>query len=77
MLPGAAIYFSESGGFKLRGVSKELYDSYLPEFLPYGAGIPTYVLREVARACRLSIQQDLDGGDRGRLRYVHGLGQSF
>lgn len=57
---GAAIYFSESGGFKLRGVSKELYDSYLPEFLPYGAGIPTYVLRE-SRACRLSIQQDLEG----------------
>lgn len=24
---GAAIYFSESGGFKLRGVSKELHDS--------------------------------------------------
>lgn len=57
---GAAIYFSESGGFKLRGVSKELEDSYLPEFLPYGAGIPTYVLRE-SRACRLSIQQDLEG----------------
>ena len=57
---GAAIYFSESGGFKLRGVSKELHDSYLPEFLPYGAGIPTYVLRE-SRACRLSIQQDLEG----------------
>ena len=57
---GAAIYFSESGGFKLRGVSRELHDSYLPEFLPYGAGIPTYVLRE-SRACRLSIQQDLEG----------------
>ena len=57
---GAAIYFSESGGFKLRGVSKELEDSYLPEFMPYGAGIPTYVLRE-SRACRLSIQQDLEG----------------
>ena len=57
---GAAIYFSESGGFKLRGVSKELRDSYLPEFMPYGAGIPTYVLRE-SRACRLSIQQDLEG----------------
>ena len=57
---GAAIYFSESGGFKLRGVSRELEDSYLPEFMPYGAGIPTYVLRE-SRACRLSIQQDLEG----------------
>ena len=31
-----------------------------PSFLPYGAGIPTYVLRE-SRACRLSIQQDLEG----------------
>ena len=49
---GAAIYFSESGGFKLRGVSKELLDSYLPEFLPYGAGIPTYVLRESRTAAR-------------------------
>ena len=28
--------------------------------MPYGAGIPTYVLRE-SRACRLSIQQDLEG----------------
>ena len=39
---------------------RSLQDSYLPEFMPYGAGIPTYVLRE-SRACRLSIQQDLEG----------------
>ena len=56
---GAAVYFSESGGFKLRGVSHGIMDSYLPEFIPYGAGIPTYVLRE-SRACRLSIQQATD-----------------
>ena len=56
---GAAVYFSESGGFKLRGVSHGIMDSYLPEFIPYGAGIPTYVLRE-SRACRLSIQQGTD-----------------
>lgn len=45
---GAAIYFSESGGFKLRGVSKELEDSYLPEFMPYGAGIPDLRASRVA-----------------------------
>lgn len=60
---GAALYFSESGGFKLRGISRGMRDSYLPEFVPYGAGIPTYVLRE-SRACRISIQQDPEG-DRG------------
>ena len=57
---GASMYFSESGGFKLRGVSRGMMDSYLPEFIPYGVGIPTYVLRE-SRACRLSIQQGGDG----------------
>ena len=51
---GTTIYFSESGGFKLRGVSKGLAGLYVPEFIPYGAGIPTYVLHE-QRACRLSI----------------------
>ena len=51
---GTTIYFSESGGFKLRGVSEGLEDSFVPEFIPYGAGVPTYVLRE-QRACRLSI----------------------
>lgn len=51
---GATILFSESGGFKLRGVSHGLLDTFVPEFIPYGAGVPTYVLRE-SRACRLSI----------------------
>ena len=60
---GTTIYFSESGGFKLRGVSKELEDAFVPEFIPYGAGVPTYVLRE-QRACRLSIvpPDDRNGG---------------
>lgn len=51
---GTTIYFSENGGFKLRGASKTLAGDYLPDFIPYGAGIGTYVLRE-SRACRFSI----------------------
>lgn len=51
---GTTIYFSESGGFKLRGASKGLAGEYLPDFIPYGAGIGTYVTRE-AHACRFSI----------------------
>ena len=51
---GTTIYFSESGGFKLRGASKSLAGEYLPDFIPYGAGIGTYVTRE-AHACRFSI----------------------
>ena len=57
---GTTIYFSESGGFKLRGVSKGLVDAFVPEFIPYGAGVPTYVLRE-QRACRLSIVPPTEG----------------
>lgn len=51
---GSSIYFSESGGFKLRGVSYGLMHDYVPEFIPYGSGIPTYVLRE-QRPCSLAI----------------------
>ena len=51
---GSSIYFSESGGFKLRGISYGLTRDYVPEFIPYGAGIPTYVLRE-QRPCNLTI----------------------
>lgn len=51
---GSTIYFSENGGFKLRGVSESLLHDYVPEFIPLGAGVPTYVLRE-ARPCRLSV----------------------
>ncbi len=51
---GASLYFSEGGGFKLRGISDSLTHRYVPEYIPYGAGIPTYVLRR-AEACRLTI----------------------
>ncbi|OUP08021.1 SpoIIE family protein phosphatase [Collinsella sp. An2] len=51
---GATIYFSESGGFRLRGASHGLEHDYVPEFIPYGAGIPTYVLRQ-SRSCRFSV----------------------
>ena len=77
---GTTIYFSESGGFKLRGVSRRLADAFVPDFIPYGAGVPTYVLRE-QRACRLSVAPapasdggasaqfyDLDGRTTHRLR---------
>lgn len=59
---GATAYFAESGGFKLRGVSRGMQGVYVPDFIPYGAGVPTYVLRE-QRACRLSITSGgLTGG---------------
>lgn len=51
---GAMVYFSESGGFKLRGISEGLRKSYVPEFIPFGSGIPTYVLRK-GEGCRISI----------------------
>ena len=51
---GTTIYFSESGGFKLRGVSRGLEGARVPDFVPYGAGVATYVLRE-QRACRISV----------------------
>lgn len=56
---GSTLYFAESGGFKLRGVSNGLTRCYVPEFIPYGAGIPTYVLRE-QRPCRLSVMPSSD-----------------
>ena len=51
---GAAIYLSENGGFKLRGASQSLSGSYLPDFVPFGAGISTHVLR-AGKSCRLSV----------------------
>lgn len=57
---GATMYFAESGGFKLRGTSCGLSGCYVPDFMPYGAGVPTYVLRE-QRACRLSIAPGITG----------------
>lgn len=58
---GSSIYFAESGGFKLRGVSYGLARDYVPEFMPFGAGIPTYVLRE-QRACNLAVTPSSYGG---------------
>lgn len=51
---GSTIYFTEGGGFKLRGVSHSLERDYVPEFIPFGVGVPTYVTRKGA-SCRLSI----------------------
>ncbi len=51
---GSSIYVAENGGFKLRGFSKNLANSYVPDFVPYGTGIPTYVLR-ASHACRFYI----------------------
>ena len=50
----ATIYLTESGGFKLHGVSEGAKGSYVPDFVPFGAGVPTYVLR-AGRPCRLMI----------------------
>lgn len=58
---GAVAYIAEGGGFKLRGVSAGLSSVYVPDFIPYGAGVPTYVLRE-QRACRISI---IPAGSKG------------
>ena len=51
---GADIYFSEGGGFKLRGISRGLERDYVPEFIPFGVGVPTYVLRK-GSSSRLSV----------------------
>ena len=61
---GTTIYFAESGGFKLRGASDGLAGAYIPDFVPYGAGVATYVLRE-QRACRLSIVPPGTGAAQG------------
>ncbi len=57
---GTTIYFSESGGFKLRGISQSLSRDYVPEFIPFGVGVPTYVLRK-GSSCRLSIVRPEEG----------------
>ena len=43
---GSLMYFAESGGFKLRGVSSALLGTRLPGFVPFGAGVPTLVVQE-------------------------------
>lgn len=51
---GTTFYVSEGGGFKLRGISRSLDRSQVPEYIPFGAGVPTYVVR-MSGPCRLSI----------------------
>ena len=50
---GSVMYFAESGGFKLRGISSALLGARLPGFVPFGAGVPTVVVQE-DRALRLA-----------------------
>ena len=50
---GSVIYFAENGGFMLRGASATLADEHAPAFVPYGAGVPTQVVRE-GRSLRLA-----------------------
>lgn len=58
---GATIYFVEGGGFRLRGVAQALHHDYVPEFIPFGAGVPTYATRKGA-SCRLSVIRSGEGG---------------
>ena len=58
---GATIYFTESGGFKLVGVSDNLADATVPGFIPYGAGIPSHVLYQ-GQACRFTVLSTSNGG---------------
>ena len=77
---GATLYFTEGGGFKLRGVSHGLRGEPVPDFIPYGTGVPTHVLR-AGKACRLSVVRaaegedhllyDLDSRESKRLRSRH------
>ncbi|AEB07345.1 protein serine phosphatase with GAF(s) sensor(s) [Coriobacterium glomerans PW2] len=73
---GSAIYFSESTGFRLRGVSRSLSECDVPVFLPYGVGIPTYVMRK-QRSCRLSVLPAIDEDDPRIIMYDHGDRQRF
>lgn len=57
---GSTIYFAEGGGFKLRGISRSLELDYVPEFIPFGAGVPTYVTRK-GSSCRLTIIRSGEG----------------
>ena len=57
--------FPENGGFKLRAISHGLEHDYVPEFVPYGVGIPTYVLRQ-GRSCRLTVIRADEAGAGAR-----------
>lgn len=59
---GCDIYFSEGGGFKLRGTSEGINARHFAHFIPYGAGVPTMVVREQRplRLSRLFSEEDLE-----------------
>lgn len=65
---GSTIYFAESGGFKLRGASTSLTEqgSYLPDFVPFGAGVATHVLH-AGQSCRFSVVAAGAGSHAGTL----------
>lgn len=65
---GAAIYLSEGGGFRLRGISDGLVGERVPTFVPYGAGVPTLVVRE-SRPVRLActVPSPAEAGEPRRL----------
>ena len=52
---GATVYFMGNGGFQLWGRSENLAGADVPEFIPYGAGIPSHVLH-VGRVCRITMR---------------------
>ncbi|MBE6469142.1 MAG: GAF domain-containing protein [Coriobacteriaceae bacterium] len=68
---GSTIYFTENGGFKLRGASDSLIDRkrYLPDFVPFGAGVGTHVLH-AGQSCRFSI---VPGGEGSRAATLYDL----
>ena len=63
---GSTIYLSEGGGFRLRGISAGLSNAPVPVFVPYGAGVPTLVIREArpVRLTRVPSQGDTAGERR-------------
>lgn len=67
---GTTFYVSEGGGFKLRGVSQSLAHAYVPEYIPFGAGVPTHVAR-ASGPCRLSIMATGGGSDALGTMYDH------
>ncbi len=62
---GATVYLSEGGGFRLRGMSRGLAGERVPAFVPYGAGVPTLVVRE-SRPVRLASMPDVADSEEQR-----------
>ena len=60
---GSTAYLAESGGFKLRAASRGIARRGvgIPDFVPFGTGLATYVLR-AGKACRFSVVRS---GERG------------